>query len=65
MKVLLTHKHAEEIDGVDLRSHHPGDVLDLPPNEARLIVAEEWAIPERREQESPSPERRRAKDYPH
>jgi hypothetical protein len=64
MKVRLTRKHAEEIDGVDLRGHHPGDVLDLPVNDARLIMAEQWAIPERREQELPSPTRRRADDYP-
>jgi hypothetical protein len=63
MKVRLTRKHAEKIDGLDLRAHEPGDVLDLPPNDARLIVAEQWAIPERPEQESPSPTRRRADDF--
>jgi hypothetical protein len=64
MKVRLLKKHAEEIDGVDLTGHRAGDILDLPPPKARLLVAEEWAMPERREQSRPAPERRRIDDYP-
>ncbi len=48
LRVRLTRKYAERIDGVDLRAHSVGDVLDLPATEGRLLIAEEWAIPERR-----------------
>jgi hypothetical protein len=64
MKVRLTRKHAERIDGIDLRGREPGDLLDLPPREARMIVAEQWAIPERRERQTRATTRRRAEDYP-
>ena len=49
MRVRLTRKHAERIDGVDLRGYEPGDVFDLPKAEADLLLAEQWAVPERRE----------------
>ena len=48
MKVWLTRKHAERIDGVDLRAYAVGDTLDLPPDDARILLAEEWAALERR-----------------
>jgi hypothetical protein len=48
MRLLLTRKFADEIDGVDLKTHQVGDVIDLPLPEGRLLIAEEWAIPERR-----------------
>src|SRR4051794_2952092 len=48
MRVYLVRKLAEKIDGVDLSAHDVGDVLDLSPSEARLIVAEGWGIPGRR-----------------
>lgn len=64
MKVRLVKKHAERIDGVDLSGRKAGDVLDLPPFEARLLMAEQWAMPERRERSQPPPQRRRADDYP-
>ena len=41
-------KLASEIDGVDLSDNKVGDIIDLPPGEARLLVAEGWAIAERR-----------------
>jgi hypothetical protein len=43
MKVLLTKKLAECIDGVDLSDYQVGDVLDLPARQARLLLAEQWA----------------------
>ena len=46
VRVRLTRKFAEQIDGVDLEGCHVGDVLDLPATEARMLVAEEWAVPE-------------------
>lgn len=48
MRVRLTRKFADQIDGVDLEGFRVGDVLDLPPLQARLLLAEEWAVPERR-----------------
>ena len=48
MKVRLTRKLAPVVDGVDLSSHEVGDVFELPPEQARLVIAEDWAIAERR-----------------
>lgn len=48
MKVRLTKKLADRIDGVNLRDHRIGDVLDLPYGDAHLLLVEEWAMPERR-----------------
>ena len=62
MKVWLTRKYAEWIDGVDLRGYAVGDTLDLPPNDARILIAEEWAVLERRQQERSS---RRARGRRH
>ena len=62
MKVRLTRKYAERIDGVDLQGRNPGDLLDLPPLEAKILVAEQWAVPERREQDTPHSPRQRAED---
>lgn len=63
MKVRLTRKHAERIDGIDLRGREPGDLFDLPLKEAWIIVAEGWAIPEARERQTPTGPRRRADDF--
>jgi hypothetical protein len=48
MKVTLVRKYAERIDGVDLSDHEVGDSLDLPAFDANLLLAEGWAVPERR-----------------
>jgi hypothetical protein len=48
MRVWLTRKYAERLNGVDLSGRHVGDVIDLPQAEAKLLVAEEWALPDRR-----------------
>ena len=48
MRVRLTRKLAEKIDGVDLSANKVGDVLELEAPEASLLLAEGWAIPERR-----------------
>ena len=53
MRVRLTRKLAEEIDGVDLKDRQVGDVLDLHEEEAHLLLAEEWAMPERRAADRP------------
>ncbi len=62
MKVRLTRKYAESIDGVDLQGRRPGDVFDLRPGDARLLMAEEWAVPERREVQTRGAPRRRRED---
>jgi hypothetical protein len=48
MRVRLTRKFAEQIDGVDLSAHNVGDALELSPLQGRLLIAEQWAILERR-----------------
>ena len=62
MKVVLTCKLADSMDGVDVAAHQVGDVLDLTAAEARMLVAERWAIPDRRRRRGAAPavERRRA-----
>jgi len=39
----LTRKLADCLDGVDVSHYSVGDVLDLPRQEAELLVAEAWA----------------------
>lgn len=48
MRVRLTRKLAREIDGIDLSNYDVGDTMDLPTSKARLLIAEGWAIAERR-----------------
>ena len=43
MRIRLTRKLADCLDGVDVSRYSVGDVLDLPEREAALLVAEEWA----------------------
>lgn len=38
MKVVLTRKLADMVDGIDVAACEVGDVLDLPSREARLRV---------------------------
>jgi hypothetical protein len=60
MRVRLTRKFADQIDGVDLEGCEVGDLLDLPPAEARLLLAEEWAVPDPESSERP---RQRRTDF--
>lgn len=60
MKVWLIRKYAERIDGVDLSGRHIGDRIDLPQIEAELLVAEQWALPDRRITSTPVECERRA-----
>ncbi len=43
MRVRLTVKLAEVVNGIDLSSYVEGDVLELPARQARLLLAEKWA----------------------
>jgi hypothetical protein len=45
MKVRLTRKLAEVIDGLDLSKAREGDTLELPARDALLLIAEGWASP--------------------
>ena len=63
VKVRLVKKLAEVIDGIDVSGNRVGDVLDLPAEQARLLIAEEWAITERRYRSSPTRWRRRSDDH--
>ena len=44
MNLRLTRKLAEVIDGVDLTGRAVGDIVKLPASEARLLIAEGWAV---------------------
>jgi hypothetical protein len=64
-KVVLTLKLADWLDGIDVSVQHVGDVLDLPDRQASLLIAENWAIPDRRHSHGPPPlrERRRSCEF--
>jgi len=67
MKVRLTKKLAERIDGVDLSEYHVGEVLELSPRESRVLIAEEWATERERRRvqaELVGSARRRAQSEP-
>jgi hypothetical protein len=48
MRVVLTQKLAECIDGISLSGREVGDIFDLPDAQAHLLIAERWAVLERR-----------------
>jgi hypothetical protein len=62
MKVWLTRKYAERIDGVDLSGRQIGDRIDLPQIEGQLLVAEQWALPDRRTTSTPVALERRSSE---
>jgi hypothetical protein len=67
MKVRLTKKLAERIDGVDLSEYRVGEVLDLSARESRVLIAEEWATARERrsvQAEIVGSERRRTRSEP-
>ena len=43
MRVRLTRRFAECVDGIDLSTFHVGDLLDLSPHDAGMLIAEGWA----------------------
>jgi hypothetical protein len=44
IQLRLVRKLAEEIDGVSLAEYRIGDVIQVPRSQARLLIAEGWAI---------------------
>jgi hypothetical protein len=45
VKVKLTKRFAEMINSVDLSRVHVGEVLDLSPRDAGVLLVEGWALP--------------------
>jgi hypothetical protein len=44
IRVRLTKKLADALNGIDLTSARVGDVLCLPQRDAQVLIAEGWAI---------------------
>jgi hypothetical protein len=60
IRVRLTRKFAQRINGIDLSRVRTGEELDLPAREAQLLIAEGWAAPID-DDSAPSGDRRRPK----
>ena len=45
MRIRLIRKLADIIDEVKIADYVVGDVIDLPDEQARLLIAERWAVP--------------------
>jgi hypothetical protein len=43
VRVRLTRKLAAVLNGVDVSSINSGDVIELPPSAAAMLIAEGWA----------------------
>jgi len=43
MRIRLTRKLAEVIDGIDVSRRRVGDLMDLSQHDAEMLVAEGWA----------------------
>jgi hypothetical protein len=44
MQIQLVRKLANHLDGIDVSAYQQGDVVDLQPRDAELLIAEGWAI---------------------
>ena len=62
MRVRLTRKFSDLIDGIDLSRVHEGDTIDVSPREALTLLAEGWALPVH--DTGYRPERDKAHDLP-
>ena len=58
-RVRLIRKIAESVNGIDLSPYHVGDVFDLHPLEADVLIIEGWAVTEYTDR---APDRRSGKD---
>jgi len=47
MRIKLTRKLADTLDGIDVSRNRAGDILELTRHEAELLIAEGWAEPYR------------------
>ena len=57
MKIRLTRKFADLINGIDLSKFHAGETVDMSPEDTRVLMAEGWA-----EFEGPAAARAKAHD---
>jgi hypothetical protein len=58
MRIRLLRKLAPRLNGIDVSLHHVGDILELPPYQAELLIAEGWASPVRNQgDEAPEDDR--------
>jgi hypothetical protein len=48
VRVRLIRKLADELDGIDLSEFHVGDIVKVADPLAQVLIAEGWAIAERR-----------------
>ena len=60
MRVKLTRKLADHLDGIDLSEYRAGDVLDLSQGDAELLIAERWAIPAKADTDQAAETRQRS-----
>lgn len=44
MKVRLTRKLAQALDGVDLSRRAVGEIIDCPQHDAEVLIGEGWAV---------------------
>ena len=58
MRIRLTRKLSQRLNGVDISRQSVGDVVDLPRHDAELLLAEGWALPatDNHFEASPSPQ---------
>jgi hypothetical protein len=45
MRIRLTRKLSQRLNGVDISRQSVGDIVDLPRHDAELLLAEGWALP--------------------
>jgi hypothetical protein len=62
LKVRLTRKLADMINGIDLRKWRVGQIIDLPKRHASLLIAEGWAQLIERRRKAREPEGTNDKD---
>jgi muconolactone delta-isomerase len=44
MRVRLVRKLADILDGIDVSAYKSGDIVNLSPHDAELLIAEQWAV---------------------
>lgn len=52
MRVRIVRKLADRVDGVDLTHCDVGEVIELPEPDGRLVIAEQWGVFARRQEDS-------------